>query len=114
MNSALIPKASARLAAPLVGMRSIERLLLRHVFAPVPEAKLVVAVICQGIADAASIEDYTRRKAYQFLYGNDLDYLADLVELNPEFVREVARRARYLTTPKISKPKKHSRKPGAR
>jgi acetyltransferase len=39
---------------PLVGMRVIERLLLRHVFAPVPEAKLIVAVICQAIADVVA------------------------------------------------------------
>jgi hypothetical protein len=114
MNAALIPKASSKPPAPLIGMRAIERMLLRHVFAPVPEAKLIVAVICQGIADAAAVEDYTRRRAHQFLLGSDLDHLADLVELNPEFVREVARRARYLTTQKTPKPKKRTRKSGAR
>lgn len=85
------------LPRPLVGIHAIERLLLRNVFAPVPEAKLIVAVICQGIADAASSDDYLRRRACRFLQGFHLEYLADLVELNPEFVREVARRARYLT-----------------
>jgi len=98
---------------PLVGIHAIERLLLRYVFAPVPEAKLIVAVICQGIADAASSDDYQRRRACRFLQGFHLEYLADLVELNPEFVREVARRARYLTAEQSPHPQ-HSMKIGAR
>lgn len=101
------------LPRPLVGIHAIERLLLRHVFAPVPEARLIVAVICQGIADAASSDDYLRRRACQFLQGFHLEYLADLVELNPEFVREVARRAHYLTAEQSSHPQ-YSMKIGAR
>ncbi len=98
---------------PLVGIHAIERLLLRHVFAPVPEAKLIVAVICQGIADAASSDDYLRRRACRFLQGFHLEYLADLVGLNPEFMREVARRARYITAEQPTHPQ-YSMKIGAR
>ena len=101
------------LPRPLVGIHAIERLLLRHVFVLVPEARLIVAVICQGIADAASSDDYLRRRACRFLQGSHLEYLADLVELNPEFVREVARRARYLTAEQPPHPQ-HSMKIGAR
>jgi hypothetical protein len=101
------------LPRPLVGIHAIERLLLRHVFAPVPEARLIVAVICQGIADTASRDDYLRRRACRFLQSFHLEYLADLVELNPEFVREVARRARYLTAEQPTHPQ-HSMKIGER
>ncbi|MDA8327543.1 MAG: hypothetical protein M0Z83_01065 [Betaproteobacteria bacterium] len=111
MNAALIPTHPNR---PLVGIRIIERMLLRHVFAPVPEAKLIVAMICQAMADAISSDDYLRRRAYEFLQSRRLDFFTDLVDINPEFVRDVARRTRYLTTQKIQKPKKRIRKPGAR
>lgn len=114
MNAALIPKAASRRQKPLVGIRAIERVLIRNVFAPVPEAKLIVAVICQAMADAASTDDYHRRKACEFLQGRHLDYFADLVELNPQFVREVARRARYLKTPVIREVNNSSRKKGAK
>ena len=98
---------------PLVGIHAIERLLLRHVFAPVPEAKLIVAVICQGIADAASSDDYLRRRACRFLQGFHLEYLADRDGHNPEFMREVARRARYITAEQPTHPQ-YSMKIGAR
>lgn len=108
------PKQSAMPVKPLVGIRSIERLLLRNVFAPVPEAKLLVAVISQAIADAVSTNEYTRRRACRFLLGKRLDYLANLVDLNSEFVRELARRSRYLNSTPLPKPPKPSRKTGAR
>jgi hypothetical protein len=109
-----ISKLSAKPLKPLVGIHAIERLLLRHVFVLVPEAKLIVAVICQGIDDAASSDDYLRRRACRFLQGSHLEYLADLVELNPEFVREVAIKSRYLTSTEAKKPAAHTRKPGTR
>jgi hypothetical protein len=85
-------------------MRAIERLLRRHVVAPSPEAHLVVAVLCQAIADAASLNRDTRRCAHRFLRGDDLDTLACLVGLHPDFVREVARRAGYWATPPVQPP----------
>jgi len=89
---------------PLVGMRAIERLLRRHVVAPSPEAHLLVAVLCQAIADAASLHRDTRRCAHRFLRSDDLDTLACLVGLHPDFVREVARRAGYWATPLLPTP----------
>lgn len=110
-------KTSRQLAMPLkplVGMRAIERVLLRHAFAQVPEVKLLVAVMCQAMADAISTDEYIRRRAYRFLVGDRLDYLSGLVGLEPEFVREVARRSRYFNNEPLPKPKKPSRKTGAR
>ena len=111
MNAALNPKAAKR-PKPLVGLRAIERVLLRNVFAPVPEAKLIVAVICQAMSDAVSPDEYSRRMACEFLRSRRLDFFADLVDINPEFVREVARRAHYLPTPTIPSIRKNSRKMG--
>lgn len=113
MNTALIPKTTKR-PKPLVGLRAIERVLLRNVFAPVPEAKLIVAMICQAMADAVSPDEYLRRRASEFLRSRRLDFFADLVDINPDFVREVARRARYLTMLKTPAIRKNSRKLGAK
>lgn len=107
-------KPQAKQIKPLVGMRAIERVLLRHAFAQVPEVKLLVAVLCQGMADAVSSDEYIRRRAYRFLVGGRLDYLSNLVGLEPEFVREVARRSRYFNNELLHKPNKILRKIGAR
>lgn len=111
MNAALIPKYPNR---PLVGIRAIERLLLRHAFAPKPEAKLMVAVICQGMADAVSVDDYVRRRAIRFLKGHNLERIAELIGLHPEFVRQVAQQANYLTNDLPASQKKRKRKSGAK
>jgi len=99
-----MPRLGAHRPRPLVGMRAIERLLRRHVYVPCPEANLMVAVLCQAIADAASLNRDTRRCAQRFLRGDDLDTLACLVGLHPDFVREVARRAGYWATPPVQPP----------
>ena len=75
---------------------------------------MLVAVMCQAMADAISTDEYIRRRAYRFLVGDRLDYLSGLVGLEPEFVREVARRSRYFSNEPLPKPKKPSRKTGAR
>lgn len=111
MNAVLIPKHPNR---PLVGIRAIERLLLRHAFAPKPEAKLMVAVICQGMADAVSADDYVRRRAIRFLKGHNLERIADLIGLHPEFVRQVAQQANYLPNDFPASQKKRKRKSGAK
>lgn len=111
MNAALIPTHQNR---PLVGIRAIERLLLRHAFAPKPETKLMVAVICQGMADAVSVDDYVRRRAIRFLNGHNLERIADLIGLHPEFVRQVARQAHYLPPVVPASHKKTKRKSGAK
>ena len=110
MNAALIPKHTR----PLIGIRIIERVLLRQSFAPVPEAKLMVAVICQGIDDAVSVDEYIRRRAIRFLQGHNLDRIADLIGLHPDFVRQVARQAHYLPQANPTNKNKPSRKTGAK
>jgi len=111
MNAALIPTHQNR---PLVGIRAIERLLLRHAFAPKPETKLMVAVICQGMVDAVSVDDYVRRRAIRFLKGHNLERIANLIGLHPEFVRQVAQQANYLPNDLPASQKKRNRKSGAK
>ena len=88
--------AKAKLALPLVNIRTIERMLLRHVNGPIPEARLVVAVICQAMVDCCSGSKDDCRSARSFLCGEDLDAWAALVDLNPAFIREVAIKTHYL------------------
>jgi len=82
-------------------MRVVERLLLRHVNAPatgpLPEQRLIVAVLCQAIADARFAEKkHVQEDAERFLRGENLAHVADLIDLNPAFVREVAVKTGYL------------------
>lgn len=88
--------AKTKLPPPLVKIRTIERMLLRHATGPIPEARLVVAVICQAMADCRSGSKDDRRTARAFLYGRNLDAWAALVDLDPTFVREVAIKTHYL------------------
>lgn len=88
--------AKRDLPPPLVGIRAIERMLLRNATGPTPEKLLVVAVICQAMIDSrCSANDY-RRTARAFLRGSNLDAWAALIRLNPAFVREVAHKTYYL------------------
>lgn len=89
-------RAKADLPRPLIGIRAIERLLLRHATGPTPEKRLIVAVICQAMVDARSSNKDELYSGRAFLQGHDLDAWADLVDLNPAFLREVARRLHYL------------------
>jgi hypothetical protein len=88
--------AKTKLPPPLVKIRTIERMLLRHATGPIPEARLIVAVICQAMADCRSGSKDNRRTARVFLYGGNLDAWAALVDLDPTFVREVATKTHYL------------------
>ncbi|CAK0773818.1 hypothetical protein CCP4SC76_5790002 [Gammaproteobacteria bacterium] len=97
MTSTFIyPRKSPR---PLVGVRHIEQLLLRHTINTSPEARLVVAVICQALLDARSLSLYNRRKARRFLLGRGLEHCASLVGLEREFVMEVITKTGYLPKP---------------
>lgn len=92
--------ARAKLPPPRVGIHVIERLLLRHVNAPlggpVSEQRLVVAVICQALVDACCGTRGERRDAKRFLRGPDLVVWAARVDLHHEFIREVAIKTNYL------------------
>ncbi|CBJ38800.1 conserved protein of unknown function [Ralstonia solanacearum CMR15] len=102
-RSAIDPRRARRAARPrpLVTMRVVERLLLRHVPVPVtgllPEQRLIVAVLCQAIADARYADRaHLQEDAERFLRGGDLAQVAGLIDLNPAFVREVAVKTGYL------------------
>ncbi|QCX47843.1 hypothetical protein [Ralstonia pseudosolanacearum] len=102
-HSAIDPRRTRRAARPrpLVTMRVVERLLLRHVPVPVtgllPEQRLIVAVLCQAIADARYGENRpVQEDAERFLRSDDLVQVAELIDLNPAFVREVAVKTGYL------------------
>ena len=90
----------AKLPPPLVTIRAIEKLLLRHISAPpsgpLPEQRLIVAVICQAIADLRCSTTGEQRQARRFLLGDDLDAWATWVDLQPGFIREVAAKTLYL------------------
>ncbi|MEZ0191878.1 hypothetical protein AB9X41_22015 [Ralstonia solanacearum] len=102
-HRAIDPRRTGRAARPrpLVTIRVVERLLLRHVNAPVtgpmPEQRLIVAVLCQAIADARYAESQSvQDDAERFLRSGDLAQVAGLVDLTPAFVREVAIKTGYL------------------
>ncbi len=102
-HGAIDPRRTRRAARPrpLVTMRVVERLLLRHVNAPatgpLPEQRLIVAVLCQAIADARYADKkHLQEDAERFLRGDDLAQVAGLIDLNPAFVREVAVKTGYL------------------
>ncbi|MCL9847203.1 hypothetical protein [Ralstonia solanacearum] len=102
-HGAIDPRRTRRAARPrpLVTMRVVERLLLRHVNAPatgpLPEQRLILAVLCQAIADARYAESQSvQDDAERFLRGDDLAQVAGLIDLNPAFVREVAVKTGYL------------------
>lgn len=81
---------------PLVGVRPVEKVLNRHTVVTCPESRLVVSVIVSAIDDCLAPCTKPRRQARHFLLGDELVPWCDLVGLNPEFVRFVARRAGYL------------------
>lgn len=86
---------------PLVGIQPIEKLLNRHTEVVGPEARLVVAVIARAIHDSLSPGNRRqRREARRFLEGERLTPWCDLVGLNPDFVRFVARKAGYFADEK--------------
>lgn len=95
MTAIRIPATTAS-PQPLLRIQAIERLLLRHVHAHIPEVRLIVAVICQAIADCAVGSDRERAEARQFMRGEQLNTWAALVDLKPDFVREVAVKTGYL------------------
>lgn len=90
----------AKFPPPLVTIRAIEKLLLRHISAPpsgpLPEQRLIVAVICQAIADLRCGTKAEQQQARHFVMGEDLSAWAQWVDLQPSFIREVAIKTHYL------------------
>jgi len=88
--------AKAKLPNPLVKIRVIERVLLNQAQGPLPEKRLVVAVICQALVDARCGDKANRRSALVFLLTRDLNSWAALVGLLPTYIRELALKTHYL------------------
>ncbi|MGD7525675.1 hypothetical protein ACQCPX_10785 [Ralstonia pseudosolanacearum] len=89
-RSTIDPRRTRRAARPrpLVTIRAVEKLLLRHVNAPatglMPEQRLIVAVLCQAIADARYADrKHLQEDAERFLRSDDLAQVAGLIDLNP-------------------------------
>ena len=85
-----------RAPKPLVGQRVLEKVLNRHTVVSCPESRLVVAVITTAIDDCRDPCTRPRRAARRFILGPELEAWCDLVGLNVDFVRFVARKAGYL------------------
>jgi hypothetical protein len=81
---------------PLVGTSAIERMFLRHVQFASPEARLCVGVIRQAFVDLCGPSHEARRDARRFFRDGRLEAWCDLLDLSPEFVREVALKTGYL------------------
>lgn len=81
---------------PLVGTSAVERLLLRHVNHVCPESRLCVSVIKQAFVDLCGPAGEARRDARRFFGDGRLEVWCDRVDLNREFVREVALKTGYL------------------
>lgn len=88
---------------PLVGTPTIEHLLLRHVSLVCPESRLCVSVIKQAFVDLCSSSWGIRRDARRFFHDGRLTFWCDLVDLDPEFVREIALKTGYLPEPETLK-----------
>ena len=90
------PRAIDRHQKPLVGTPTIERLLLRHVSIVCPESRLCVGVIKQAFIDLCAPSWAIRRDARRFFHDGRLAFWCELVDLDPEFVREIALKTGYL------------------
>ena len=90
-----VPLAAQR-HKPLIGVSLLERLLLRHVSVVCPESRLIVAVIKQAFVDLCSPSKHQRAEARRFFQDGRLELWCDLVDLPPEFMREIAIKAGYL------------------
>ena len=90
------PRKHPKVLKPLVGIRAVNRMLLRSVDATCAEVQLIVSVISQAIADCALADAQDKAAAQRFMYCWRMEAWAQAVGLDPEFVREVAIRTQYL------------------
>jgi len=89
-------------------IQTISRMILSHAQGPIPECKLLVAVICSAAIDAASPQTprksnpnttnnaTIRHKAIQFLRGRGMDTYARLLRIRPQFILEMLEDGGYL------------------
>ena len=83
---------------PICNVAIVSKVLSRAANAILPEGRLVLALICQAIADAAGTEADGCDDAIRFLRGKRLDNFAGLISLDSDWVREVASKSGHLVT----------------
>ena len=100
--------------APKVHIGMITRVLTRKLMEgmeDMPEARMVIAVIVQAIADCHERDDRDRHDARRFLASRRLDFWCELLGIEADFVRMVAVRSGYLVDEeKLWTPVKRSRR----
>lgn len=100
--------------APKVHIGMVSRVLTRKLMEgmeDLPEARLVIALIVQAIADCHERDDRDRHDARRFLASRRLDFWCELLGIEADFVRMVAVRSGYLVDEeKLWVPVKHSRR----
>lgn len=83
---------------PLLPATAFTRMLRRHMAVDTPESRLVLAVLVQSIQDCVNRDSAeVRCSARQFLLGPELGPWCELIGLDADFLRQVAREAGYLT-----------------
>ncbi len=83
---------------PLLPISAVTRMLRRQMAVDTLEARLILAVLMQSVQDCVDREEpQVRCSARQFLLGPQLQPWCELIGLEAEFVRYVAREAGFLT-----------------
>lgn len=82
---------------PELSPAALERLMRRHLEVISPDAWLFLAVVVQALRDCRAHSRDVRRDARRFFSDGRMHGFADHIGINPEFVREVARKTGYLS-----------------
>lgn len=82
---------------PELSPATLERLMRRHLEVISPDARLFLAVIVQALRDCRAHSRDVRRDARRFFSDGRMHGFADYIGINPDFVREVASKAGYLS-----------------
>ncbi|CAK0762109.1 hypothetical protein CCP4SC76_3650005 [Gammaproteobacteria bacterium] len=100
MNPVTVSRKPRRIPSRIPALL-LERVLLRHTGDTSPETRFLVAIIGQAFADiqSRSIDPRTCLSASDFINGKGLDRIAQLVGLEPSFVRELIANGRSASRP---------------
>ncbi len=98
----------------LVRVHSIYAMLSKQADPQIPEAKLVVAVICQAIDDCYRAGHVFKCRAWNFMNDERLELWAGAVGLDAGFIRHVAIKTGYMTPERPNRPPAKSKKKGVK
>lgn len=104
------PRSLHKKDQPLVKVPVIFTMLSRQADPQSPEAKLIVAVICQAISDCLRAGHVHRCRAWNFMNDERLELWAGTVGLDAAFIREVAIKTGYMTSHQPDPPPKKIKK----